>query len=81
MRIDYVKLDPKNVYSVFINNATGRVLKEGDLLIMPELDNTLTLIAKNGADIFYKGTIADYLVADLQDLGSIISLEDLQRYR
>ena len=38
-------------------------------------------IAENGADTFYNGQIADYLVADLQDLGSIITLKDLQNYR
>ena len=38
-------------------------------------------IAEDGADTFYNGQIADYLIGDLQDLGSIITLKDLQNYR
>ena len=69
------------IYSFFINNATGNVWQEGDFYIIPQLGNTLMAIADDGADTFYNGQIADFLIGDLQDLGSIITLKDLQNYR
>jgi len=71
----------KYIDSFFINPATRNVLQEGDFFIIPGLGSTLRVIAKDGADTFYNGEIADFLMSDLQDMGSIITLEDLQRYR
>ena len=55
--------------------------QEGDILTRPTLANTLKEIAANGVDAFYKGSIADKIVADLQRRGSIITKEDLLQYR
>lgn len=71
----------KLISSFFINNATKNVWQEGDFFIIPQLGNTLMAIAENGADTFYNGQIADYLIDDLQAFGSIITLKDLQNYR
>ena len=38
------------------------LFKEGDKMRNPALANTLQKIADNGADAFYKGSIADSLV-------------------
>ncbi len=55
--------------------------KEGDLLIQPDLAETLTSIATDGPDTFYKGTVARKLVAEMQAGGGYITLEDLANYR
>ncbi len=44
----------------------GVALKEGDLLKQPDLAKTLRLIAQRGADVFYKGEIAQAIVAAQQ---------------
>lgn len=64
----------------FVDPATGNVYQEGDILKRPALASTLREIAANGADTFYKGSVADKMVADLQRRGSIITKEDLMSY-
>lgn len=54
---------------------------EGDLLVQPELANTLGQIRDKGAAGFYKGSVADSIVAEMRRGGGIISLEDLKNYK
>ena len=65
--------------SVFL--PSGRVPAVGSRLTQPWLARSLRLIAEQGADAFYKGEIADSLVAEMQRGGGIISKEDLASYR
>lgn len=55
-------------------------VKAGDNVSNTALAETLLRISKNGKDEFYKGETAKKLVAFLQDKGSIITLEDLNKY-
>jgi len=55
--------------------------KEGDLLQQEELAQTLERIRDNGQDGFYKGKTAQLFVDYVQELGGIISLEDLAEYK
>jgi len=55
-------------------------LKAGDTLKNIALGNTLQRISDNGRDEFYKGETAQNLVEFLNSHGSILSLEDLNRY-
>ena len=55
--------------------------KAGDTIKYPELAATLTSIAKEGHDGFYKGTVAKKLVDFIQEKGGFITEEDLSRYR
>ncbi len=55
--------------------------KAGDLLKFDELSKTLEQIKKDGKDGFYKGEIAQSIVNYVQELGGIISLEDLENYK
>ena len=52
-----------------------------DRLVQPELAATLELIARHGADGFYRGSVAKAIVAEMQTGGGIISLDDLANYR
>jgi len=54
----------------------GRVPALGSVQRQPLLAATLELIARDGRDAFYRGSIAEDLVAHLRDLGGLHSLED-----
>lgn len=65
----------------FFINGTNTARRPGDLIHLPmELCNTYKLLAEKGGDDFYTGTLADLIVDDLQDLGSIITKKDLEAY-
>jgi gamma-glutamyltranspeptidase/glutathione hydrolase len=59
----------------------GRVPAVGSRFLQPFLARTLSLIAAQGPDAFYKGEIADSLVAEMQRGGGIITRQDLASYR
>ncbi|MEE9373822.1 MAG: gamma-glutamyltransferase, partial [Saprospiraceae bacterium] len=54
--------------------------KSGDLLIQPELALTFEAIRDQGEDGFYKGWVADSLVAEMNRSNGIITLNDLASY-
>lgn len=56
-------------------------LKVGQVLKQPELAETLTRIAENGANEFYRGQTAKLLVKQMQQHDGLITLEDLDRYQ
>ena len=55
--------------------APGTILKE------PELGHTLSLIAQQGADVFYKGSIATKIAAYMQREGGLITAADLAAHK
>jgi len=58
----------------------GRTYQAGEKWVQKDLANTLSLIAKGGRDAFYKGEIAEKIVADFQKNKGILTLEDLANY-
>lgn len=75
----------KNYRDLFLKVNHDTILfaqpyKAGDTLKNPALSQTLTILAKEGKDAFYKGKLAEQLVGFLQVNGSIITLEDLGAY-
>lgn len=64
---------------IFLNR--GVHFREGDLLIQPELAETLTRIAKNGAREFYEGETGQKLASEMAAHGGLVTREDLQNYR
>ena len=67
-----------DVASIFLNN--GQPWQAGDRLVQSNLAQTLRAIAQQGPDAFYKGTIADAIVAASSAGGGIISKQDLTNY-
>ena len=65
--------------SLFLPN--GRPAAIGTRFAQPELATTLRLIARDGASAFYRGKIADQIVAEMKRGRGIITREDLARYR
>ncbi|KAF8993673.1 gamma-glutamyltranspeptidase [Cyathus striatus] len=58
----------------------GRFLKEGEIIRRSNLSKTLSTVAQNGADAFYKGPVADALVKKIQSAGGILTHGDLEGY-
>src|SRR5690606_30089621 len=70
------------------NPLGAAFIKEGDtpwtpeeLLVQPELANTMRLIRDNGRAGFYEGEVADHIVAEMKRGGGIITKEDLKNYK
>ena len=59
----------------------GALWAPGDRLVQPELATTLRAIARDGAAGFYRGPVADLLVAEMQRTGGLITKADLEAYR
>jgi gamma-glutamyltranspeptidase/glutathione hydrolase len=56
-------------------------MQPGDHSRYPDLARSLELIAKDGADAFYRGAIGQALVDDMAASGGLIRREDLEGYR
>ncbi len=59
----------------------GEVPAVGTIIKQPELAQTLTALAENGPDGFYKGAVAKRMVDGVRKLGGIWALEDFASYR
>ena len=70
--------------ATFIDPSTGKGWLEGQTYKRELLADTLEMLAaaeEKGDELFYEGEIAEMLVADLQDAGGIITLEDMLNYQ
>src|SRR6266852_2779211 len=61
--------------------ADGRPLAPGATLLQRDLADTLTAIAREGPAGFYRGAVADKLVAAVRAAGGIMTLDDLKNYQ
>lgn len=58
----------------------GRGPRAGDVFKNPRLARTLRMIAEGGADVYYKGPIADAIVAYSQSVGGLFTKDDFTRH-
>jgi len=58
----------------------GALFEAGEILRQKDLARTFTLIAGQGKNGFYRGTVADAIVNTMQKYNGIISHEDLAQY-
>jgi gamma-glutamyltranspeptidase/glutathione hydrolase len=58
----------------------GGTYEIGDLFIQSDLANTLELIAEEGPDAFYKGEVADLIVAEMERGGGLVDAASLAAY-
>jgi gamma-glutamyltranspeptidase/glutathione hydrolase len=63
-----------------LGKPEGEAWKAGDRLVQPDLARTLRLIAEGGADGFYKGTVAEQIVAEMKQGDGLITAADLAGY-
>ncbi len=59
----------------------GQVKRLGDHVANPDLARTLALIAGEGAEVFYRGEIAERIDADMRANGGLLRRADLESYR
>jgi gamma-glutamyltranspeptidase/glutathione hydrolase len=58
----------------------GDPYEPGERLMQPDLADTLQIIAEKGPDAFYRGEIADKIVAEMQRGGGLVDAESLAGY-
>ncbi len=58
-------------------NADGSLKTPGETIVNEDLANTLDLIGSKGADIFYRGEIAERIAADMAANGGLVTCKDL----
>ncbi len=59
----------------------GEPYRMGERLVQSDLADSLQLIADEGPDAFYRGAIAEKIVAEMQRGGGLIDMEALAAYR
>ncbi|HEV7356856.1 MAG TPA: gamma-glutamyltransferase family protein [Steroidobacteraceae bacterium] len=70
--------DPDSIKTWYVNGAQplpGQIFKN------PELAKTLRILQAKGGEAFYKGEIAEAIVAKSHSLGGSMTLEDLANYK
>jgi gamma-glutamyltranspeptidase/glutathione hydrolase len=70
-----------NADAVAIYLPGGRAPQAGDVFRNPDLAFSLQAIAKDGADAFYRGVVADKILATVRAQGSLMEPADLAEYK
>jgi gamma-glutamyltranspeptidase/glutathione hydrolase len=63
-----------------LHDADGELCKQGDPVVVPHLADSLTAIADEGAQIFYRGELARRISDHVRDNGGGLSMEDLETF-
>ncbi|WVZ15271.1 hypothetical protein V8G54_012837 [Vigna mungo] len=81
----FIAKDAKKIFDdpglIKLYAPEGTLLKEGDVCKNEELGRTLEVVAEQGPQAFYNGTIAEKLVKDVKEAGGILTMEDLRNYK
>lgn len=59
----------------------GEPYRVGEILTLPELAETLAAIAQSGSEVFYRGEIAEAIVAELRANQGVLSLDDFAAHQ
>lgn len=71
----------RSLRQIFWNRQTNAVYSVNETLLQPKLALTLLRVAREGSKALSQGTLARQFIGDLEDLGSMVSQEDLVFYR
>ncbi|MCB1878293.1 MAG: gamma-glutamyltransferase [Chromatiales bacterium] len=77
-RLEVLRASPASA-AAFLDN--GQVPTQGSVIRQTDLADTLQALAERGHDGFYRGEVAQELVAGVRDAGGIWTLEDLAHYQ
>lgn len=87
--LDYYTANSFNAYlnsfgrytsSMKVFSKNGEAYKEGDIFKQPDLAETLERIRKEGRVGFYEGKTAELIVRQMNEMGGMITLQDLKDY-
>jgi gamma-glutamyltranspeptidase/glutathione hydrolase len=67
--------------SMYYLKPDGSPFRVGELLRQPDLAQTLRTISQGRADVFYRGEIADAIVADMETNDGFVNQSSLANYR
>lgn len=70
----------ESLREVFINPETNDTYKEGEYVKREKLGETLEVVAREGADALYNGSLTEAFVRDIRENEGIITVEDLNNY-
>jgi gamma-glutamyltranspeptidase/glutathione hydrolase len=59
----------------------GQPMRQGDIFANPRLARTMEVIAKEGRDAFYTGSIARAIVADIKQRNGLLDMRDFSDHR
>ena len=62
--------------AIFTRSDTGEPLRPGDILRQSDLARTLSTIAQQGRDAFYRGSIGEAIVRFSEDQGGLLTMAD-----
>ena len=63
--------------AVFTRDGSGAPLQVGDILRQTDLARTLTTIAEQGRDVFYRGSIGEEIIRFSEEQGGLLTMADL----
>lgn len=78
-RREYIFKDPQ-MNKIFFNPVTNQSYVENDIIKMPHLARTLRMISEDPED-FYKGPLSGLMVAEINQNGGNVTLEDFKSYK
>ncbi len=76
-QVDFLKQHHPRAADIYLDK--GEAPAVGSVRVLPELAQALEAIAQEGRDAFYRGTLAQDMVDELQDLGGLHTLADFER--
>ena len=74
-----IAYDDFSPYAKTFYGPKGKPLIKGETLVQSDLAKTYKIIKVGGVDSFYKGEIAQAIDRQMTEVGSFLSLEDLQK--
>jgi gamma-glutamyltranspeptidase/glutathione hydrolase len=81
LRASKARLTANPVTATTFYKAGGEEYQVGEILRQPQLAWTLEQLKSHGADAFYRGAIAERLVAGMEAHNGLITMEDLAGYK
>ena len=63
-----------------LHDPAGRLLGHDDLVMIPDLVDSLRLLADEGVETFYRGRLAELIVGDMDANGGLLGARDLAEY-
>ena len=75
---EHLRRFPKSAQTIL--DGSGAAYPPGTRLAWPDLARTLTLIAEQGADVFYRGEIAEGIVKASEEMNGLFTMDDLADY-
>jgi len=76
-QVDFLQQHHPRAAALYLDNGTAPAV--GSVRVLPDLADTLEVIAREGREGFYRGALADGMVDELQSLGGLHTLDDFAR--